>query len=253
MIDSHAHVDFPQFDRDRPEVLERARQAGVVTLVNPGADVSSSRRAVELAERHDWVWAAVGIHPHSAAEWPEAESVLRELVRSLKVVAIGETGLDYYRQFCLPDIQKEALVGHIRLAREVGLPLIVHCREAYADLFPLLERERADEVGGVMHCFGGDRDAAARAIDLGFFLGVAGSVTFPNAQRLREVLPTVPAERLLLETDCPYLAPVPWRGKRNEPAYLVKIAEAVAAARGWGFAEASAATAENARHLFRLP
>lgn len=253
MIDSHAHVDFPQFDRDRPSVLERARQAGVVALVNPGADLDSSRRALALAERHDWVWAAVGIHPHSAGEWQGAAAALKELARSLKVVAIGETGLDYYRQLSPPDVQKEALVGHIRLAREMGLPLILHCREAYADLFPLLEQERADEVGGVMHCFGGDGEAAARALDLGFYLGVAGSVTFPNARTLRDVLRRVPSERLLVETDCPYLAPVPWRGKRNEPAYLVKVIEALAGARGWAIPETAAITAENARQLFRLP
>lgn len=252
MIDSHAHLDFPQFDRDRNQVMERAWTEGLVAVVNPGADLASSRRACDLAARAERVWAAVGIHPHSATEWEREQEEIRRLAARPRVVAVGETGLDYYRMLSPIHVQQEALVGHIHLARELGLPLILHCRDAYQDIMEILRREKAGEIGGVLHCFSGDGEAARRALNMGFHLGFAGPVTFTNAHGLRRVLREVPLERLLVETDCPYLAPEPWRGKRNEPAYVAKVVEAIGAALGIPAAQVAAVTADNARRLFRL-
>jgi len=252
LIDSHAHLDFPQFDRDRGEVMERAWRAGLVAVVNPGADLASSRRACNLAAREERVWAAVGIHPHSATEWEEGKAEIRRLAAGPRVVAIGETGLDYYRMLSPAHVQQEALVGHIHLARELGLPLILHCRDAYPDMMEILRREKAGEVGGVVHCFSGDEEAAHRALNMGFYVGFAGPVTFASAHGLRRVVRGVPLDRLVVETDCPYLAPEPWRGKRNEPALVTKIVEAVARTRGVSPDQVASVTAENARRLFRL-
>lgn len=253
LSDSHAHLDFPQFDRDRAQVMERAWRAGVVAVVNPGADLASSRRACDLAAREERVWAAVGIHPHDAGQWAGAAEEIRRLARGPRVVAIGETGLDYYRMLSPAPVQQEAFAGHIALARELGLPLILHCRDAYPDMMEILRREKAGEVGGVLHCFSGDEEAARRALNMGFHLGFAGPVTFANAHNLRRVLRVVPLDRLLVETDCPYLAPEPWRGKRNEPAFVARVAEAVAQAKGVPPDRLASITTENARRLFRLP
>lgn len=253
LSDSHAHLDFPQFDRDRAQVMERAWRAGVVAVVNPGADLASSRRACDLAAREGRVWAAVGIHPHDAGQWAGAAEEIRRLARGPRVVAIGETGLDYYRMLSPAPVQQEAFAGHIALARELGLPLILHCRDAYPDMMEILRREKAGEVGGVLHCFSGDEEAARRALNMGFHLGFAGPVTFANAHNLRRVLRVVPLDRLLVETDCPYLAPEPWRGKRNEPAFVARVAEAVAQAKGVPPDRLASITTENARRLFRLP
>jgi TatD DNase family protein len=233
--------------------MERAWRAGLVAVVNPGADLASSRRACDLAAREERVWAAVGIHPHDATQWGEAGAEIRRLAQAPRVVAIGETGLDYYRMLSPAHVQQEALVGHIALARELGLPLILHCREAYPDMMEILRREKAGEVGGVLHCFSGDEEAARRALDMGLYLGFAGPVTFASAHSLRRVLRLVPLERILVETDCPYLTPEPWRGKRNEPAFVTRVAEAVALAKGVARDRVASVTTENARRLFRLP
>jgi len=257
LIDSHCHVAEPEFDADRDAVLARAAANGVSTLVCVGATGSAeaNRPAVALAGRAGLpgIVATVGIHPHHASTGDDAAfSVLEGLAAAPGVVAVGETGLDFHYDFSPREAQRAAFVRTIDLARRVVLPLVVHVREAHAEAAELLRVEGAAAVGGVIHCFTGDRDDARRYLDLGFHVSVAGIVTFKNADALRTAVRTVPLDRLLIETDSPYLAPVPHRGRRNEPAWVRVVADAVAAVRGETFDTVAAATAENARRLFRL-
>jgi TatD DNase family protein len=222
MIDTHPHLNEPRFVEDVSVVRDRAREAGVGRLIVVGYDLPSSEDAVRKAERFG-DGAAVGIHPHDAKNaTPEALTQIRDLVLSPRVVAVGETGLDYHYDNSPRETQQDVFRAHIRLAKELGLPLIMHCREAEADLYHLLKEEGA--AGGVVHCFWGSQEDAHRFVDLGYYLGVGGGVTFPKSQELRQTLLTVPRDRILLETDCPYMAPVPHRGKRNEPAYVSHVA-----------------------------
>lgn len=229
LFDTHAHLHDPAFAEDREAVLARARAAGVGTLLTIGTDPESSREAVALAERHGDVYAAVGIHPHDAAR--AAAGALEEiatLARGPRVVAIGEIGLDYFRNLSPVPAQQAALRSQLALARELRKPVLLHCRDAHAELLAVLAEDGLAEAGGIMHCFSGDEAMAARCLELGLLVSLAGPVTYPNARRLVEVARTIPLERLVLETDCPYLPPQPWRGKRNEPAYLVATARRVA-------------------------
>ena len=232
LIDTHCHLDFDQFDADREAVLERAAAAGVTALINPGADMKSSRRAVALAERYDQVFAAVGIHPHKASTLNGAAlDELRQLATHPKVVAIGEIGLDYYRDLSPRPQQQAAFEVQLALAAELHLPVIVHQREAAAQVMAALTgwRGRAqDRPCGVLHAFSGDMAMATNAVALGFCIGVAGPLTFKNARQLPDIVPQIPLDRLLIETDAPYLTPHPHRGQRNEPAYLAWIAQRLA-------------------------
>lgn len=254
LIDSHCHLDFPQFDGDREAVVQRAREAGVQTIINPGADLESSRRAVALAERYPEVYAAVGVHPHDAKTvTDEVLAELRALARHPKVVAIGEIGLDFYRDLSPRDIQRWAFRQQLALAAELGLPVIVHSREAHDDVMAILTEKRGAQTAnpwGVLHAFSGDRTMAERARELGFYLGIAGPVTFRNAHRLQGLVRELPLEALLLETDAPYLTPHPYRGKRNEPARVALVAEAVAELRGVTATAVAQQTAANAQRLF---
>lgn len=253
LVDSHAHVDFRQFDADRDAVLRRAREAGVVQIVNPGADLESSRRAVALAERYDEIFAAVGVHPHDAVTLTdEALAALAQLADSPHVVAIGEIGLDYYRDLSPREQQRQAFSQQLALARRLGLPVIVHIRDAHEDAMRILEREAAG-MRGVLHCFSGDLGVAQRAIALGWYISVAGPLTYPNAHRLRGVVSQLPLERLLVETDCPYLSPQPRRGKRNEPAHVSWVAEQLAECLGLPLERVAEVTTSNTRELFDLP
>lgn len=256
LCDSHCHVAEPAFDADRDVVLERAAEQGVTTLVCIGGDPSvSSARAVALAGRHGAVdiFASVGVHPHDARLADDAVFArLEALAADPGVVAIGETGLDYYYDHSPRPSQREAFVRSIALARARRLPLVVHVRDAHDEAADILRAERATDFGGVIHCFTGNRDDAHRYVALGFHVSVAGIVTFKNAEALREAVRSVPRERLLVETDAPFLAPVPHRGRRNEPAWVRVVAEAVAAVRGEPFVELAAATTANARRLFQL-
>ena len=255
LFDTHAHLHLPEFDADRAEVLARARTAGVHGFLTVGIDAEDSAKAVALAEAAPDVWAAVGIHPHEAAGADEAalETVRRLALGSARVVAIGETGLDYYRNLSPRSAQLEAFRRQLALARELGRPVVVHCREAHADVLGMLREERVGEVGGIMHCFSGDAAAARSCLDLGLGISLAGPVTYPNARKLPEVVRAVPLEWLLVETDCPFLPPQPYRGKRNEPAWMVHTAGQVAAFKGVSFAELTVRLTENARRLLRLP
>lgn len=252
-VDSHAHLDDDEFKEDLDLVLGRAIEAGVERIIIPGSDLDSSRRARELAHSHVGIFFSPGIHPHSASSFSEsALEELRELARHPLAVAIGETGLDYHYEYSPRDEQKESLRLHIGLAREMRKPLILHCREALEDLLRVLEGERADTIGGVVHCFPGDAGWAKRFLGIGLYLGITGVVTFPKSVKMKEVARSMPLESLLLETDAPCLAPVPRRGKRNEPAFIPMIAAEIAGLRGLSLEEVGLVTTRNARRCFGL-
>lgn len=255
LIDSHCHLDQSQFDGDRQAVVERAKEGGVVCVINPGVDVPSSGAAVLLAQRYTSVRAAVGVHPHDAKTLDAAAlDELKRLARSPSIVAIGEIGLDFYRDLSPRDVQRWAFQTQLELAADLGLPVIVHDREAHDDVLAILKDWHAQQLraAGVLHSFSGDTALAERALTLGFYIGVSGPVTFQNAHRLREVVRSVPIERLLIETDAPYLTPHPYRGRRNEPTYVRLVAQAVAEVRGLTLEEVAAQTGANASALFGL-
>jgi TatD DNase family protein len=256
LIDTHCHLDFTQFDGDRERVWQRALAAGVAVLINPGADLESSRRAVRLAERNERVFAAVGVHPHAAATLDDAAlDELRQLAAHPRVVAIGEIGLDYYRDLSPRVQQQMALTKQLELATEMHLPIIVHQREAADDVMAALRRWRSiaiDRPRGVLHAFSGNLAMAREAIQLGFCIGVAGPVTFQNARQLPEVISRLPVDSLVVETDAPYLTPHPHRGQRNEPAYLPLVVHRVAELVSQPPEMAAAQLTATARRLFRL-
>lgn len=250
VIDSHAHLDFPEFDADREAVIARARAAGMVAILNVGADLASSRASVALAEQYDFIYAAVGVHPHDARTLsPSGLEALRALARHPRVVAIGEIGLDYYRDLSPRPVQRQAFAEQLALAAELGLPVVIHSREALDDTLSIL---RGWTGGGVLHSYSGGPERLEEVLAMGFSIGISGPVTFANAHRLRAVAAMVPPDRLLIETDCPYLTPEPYRGRRNEPAYVWYVAGAVARARGMTAEEVARLAAENAARLFGL-
>lgn len=258
LVDSHTHLDFPEFDADREEVIKRAWGANIRLIVNVGTDVGSSMESISLAEKYHFIYASVGLHPHDAHLLDEKTGqALKELANHRKVVAIGETGLDYYRNLSPKDAQRKAFAFHLELARELGKPLIIHSREAHQETLNFLKDFVRDPGKllppyGVMHCFSGSLEMAKEAINLGFFISVAGPLTFQNARKLPVIVREIPLDWLLIETDCPYLAPHPYRGKRNEPAYVRFIAEAVAEIKGLSVEEVGQKMMENARRIFRL-
>jgi TatD DNase family protein len=253
MIDSHAHLYFDRFDEDRDEVIARARQAGVTDVINIGIDVPTSRQALELAARHAGFHATVGLHPTTPVDDLDAAlDALRELIAAgPRVVAIGEIGLDYHWDTVPPERQKEKLRRQLDLARATRLPVVFHCRDALEDLFEILETEPALPEG-VFHCFAGGENDVGRALRLGFHVSFAGNVTYKNAADLRAAAARVPAERLLLETDAPFLAPQPRRGRRNEPAYLPFTRDCLAEVLGRTPQELEALATATTRRLFQL-
>lgn len=254
LVDTHAHLVDERYDRDRKEVLERARSAGVAAIVNVGYNLDSSRSSVALAQDYDFVFAAVGVHPHDAARAPAGYlDELLGLAGRGKVVAIGETGLDYFRNLSPREEQKRVFREHLALAKELDLPVIIHDREAHGDLLAVLQKDGPGRAGGVLHCFSGSWEMASVCLEMGFYISVAGVVTYPQSARLREIVARLPLERLLVETDCPYLTPAPWRGRRNEPACVRRVVECIADLRGMPPGELALITAQNARTLFRLP
>jgi len=253
LFDTHAHLHFPEFAGDLDAVLARARAAGVRGMVTIGTDVPTSRAAAALAEREPDVWAAVGIHPHEAADADEGGlAEIERLASAPRVVAIGETGLDFFRDRAPRSAQTRAFAAQVALARRLGKPVLVHCRDAHAATLALLAADGPLERGGIMHCFSGDVTVARRCIEFGLLVSLAGPVTYPKPGALPEVARTIPADRLVVETDCPFLPPQPYRGKRNEPAYLAITAARVAELRGEPLADLAARMSENARVLFRL-
>jgi TatD DNase family protein len=253
LFDTHAHLHFPEFAGDLDAVLARARAAGVRRMVTIGTDVATSRAAAALAAREPDVWAAVGIHPHEAADADEAAlTEIESLASAPGVVAIGETGLDFFRDRSPREAQTRAFTAQVALARRLGKPVLVHCRDAHAETLALLAADGPLERGGIMHCFSGDVALARRCIELGLLVSLAGPVTYPKPGALPDVARAIPADRLVVETDCPFLPPQPYRGQRNEPAYLAITAARVAELRGEPLADLARRMSENARALFRL-
>ncbi|WP_428261860.1 TatD family hydrolase [Haliangium sp.] len=260
-IDSHAHIDADDYDRDRDEVLARARAAGVHEIICVGAagDLATARRTVALAEREPGLYATVGVHPHDVAKMqPDWWPALRELATaSPAVVGIGETGLDYYYDHSPRALQRDAFARFLALARELSLPIVCHIRDAHDDARAILREHWLDagagDLGCVIHCFTGTPTDAAAYAEMGMYVSFSGIVTFKRSDELRAAVPEVPHDRLLIETDCPYLAPVPRRGKRNEPAFVAHTAEVVARAADMPLAELAAVTVANTRRLFHLP
>ncbi|MFH1502254.1 MAG: TatD family hydrolase [Candidatus Eisenbacteria bacterium] len=262
LSDTHAHLNLKDYSRDREEVIARARAAGIGLLVNVGFSVQTSRESIELADSHDFIYASVGVHPHDASDLTEsALRNLRSMADHPRVVAVGETGLDYYRDLSPREAQREAFRAQIRLAREVGLPLIIHNRDALDDVISIIDEERASEVGGVMHCFPGDAAYADEVVARGFHVGIGGPVTYGRSGRLADVAREVPAPRLLIETDAPWLTPEPHRGlarkhgkrPRNEPAFVADVAATIAGIRGVGVDDVVRGTTGNAMKLFGIP
>lgn len=255
-IDSHCHIDGPEYDADREEVIARAREAGVTTMLNVGTGDphgGAFGRAVHLAEAHPEIYAAVGVHPHDAKLFDDAaEKRLVGLVReSKRVIAWGEIGLDYHYDHSPRDVQREVFRRQLSLARGLNLPIIIHSREADEDTTTILrEKLSGYERAGVLHCFGGSLQMALDVIDLGFYVSFAGNLTFKKAEDLRDIARQLPLERLMVETDCPYLTPVPFRGKRNEPARVVETAACLAALHDMDVSELARIASENFERLF---
>ena len=260
LVDTHAHLDFPQFDADRQIAIERALAAGVKVIVNVGTDLESSRRAVALAEQNKTVYAAVGIHPHGAKRLNgTALAELRDLAQNPKVVAVGEVGLDFYRNLSPPNTQRRAFQAQLAWAAKMSKPVIIHDRDAHDEVMELLAAWAVGLRGsqlsgrlGVLHTFSGDLSMAQRAIDLGFYISISGPVTYKNSRQLPGIVRALPLDRLLVETDCPFLAPEPYRGKRNEPAHTRLVAERIAELKGVSFDDLARATTANAQRLFEL-
>lgn len=258
-IDSHCHIDGEQFDEDRDEVVARARDAGVAAMLCVGTGDPHSgeiAKAVEVAERYDGVYASVGVHPHDAKLYDDAaEEHLIELTKSEKVIAWGEIGLDYYYDHSPRDVQRDVFQRQIRTAKSLGLPVIIHSRDADDETVEILTEEfaeRSANAPGVMHCFGGTAEKAKALMDVGFYISFAGNVTFKKAENLRDAARVVPLERLLIETDCPFLTPVPFRGKRNEPSFVVHTAAFLADLYSVSVATIAERTTANFHSLFGL-
>ena len=250
LIDSHTHIQLEQFEPDRHDVLQRAELAGVGQLLVIGFDLKTSQHAVELAMKTENLWATVGMHPHDAKDLTNVTmDTFRQLAGGAKVIALGEMGLDYYRDLSPRAIQKTAFEQQLDLAEELDMPIIVHNREAYHDILPIL-RSRKGRVFGVLHCFSGDIDTMKQTLDIGFHIGIGGPVTYKKSDALQAVAKEVPADRLLIETDCPWLAPQFRRGERNEPSYIISVVERIAELRGTSIEEIGRITTENFVALF---
>lgn len=257
MIDTHCHLEMDAFDNDREDVIKRAREAGLEAIITIGSDFEGCKGAVELASKYDFIYATVGIHPHDAKDF--TEEIFNQIKRWAKgegqkakgkIVAIGEIGLDYHYDHSPRDIQKDVFKKQLYYAREINLPVIIHSREAKKDTLKILEESGVTK--GVMHCFSGDMEMAERMMSLGFYISIAGPVTFKNAAKLREIAKAIPDDYLLIETDAPYLTPEPLRGKRNEPAFVVHTAKFIAELRGISYEDIDRITTVNAKRLFGI-
>jgi len=256
LIDSHAHIDFPQFAEDRDAMLHRAREAGVQALLAIGTGPGPAKldAALPYAEQHDWIYTSIGIHPHEAKEaTPQHFDQLARLARHAKVIAWGEIGLDYFYDHSPRDVQARVFGLQMELAHTARLPVIIHCRDAWDDCLDMLaEHWKPTGLGGILHCFTGALDHARRGLDMGFLISFAGNSTYPKAQNIRDVAKELPLENILIETDAPFLAPQPYRGKRNEPAYVSEVAKTLANVRNLPPEEIAATTASNFRRFFGI-
>lgn len=253
LFDSHAHLNAEQFDDDREEVLHRAREMGVSRILNIGYNRETIPSSLQLAEKYDYIYSTVGWHPQDAKDYHEADyEWLKSLAGHPKVVAIGEIGLDYYWDTSPKEVQDQVFREQIRLAKEVNLPIIIHDRDAHEDVLKILKEEKAWEVGGIMHAFSGSLEMAKACIEMNFYISFGGPLTFKNARRPKEVAQGIPLERILIETDSPYLTPHPYRGKRNESGYVRYIAEVLAELRGVTFEEIADITFRNTIQALRI-
>ena len=254
LIDTHAHLDMEDFDKDRDQVLERALQGGISHIITIGIDFSSSLKALQLANKYDFVFSTIGYHPHNATDVdPQALKELGRLASEPKTVAWGEIGLDFYRRYSPPNRQIKVFEEQLEMAIHYDLPVIIHVREAYDEVLTTLKKMDRGKLRGVIHCFSGDYDLASAFMELGYFISIPGTVTYKNALQVKDVASRIPLESLLLETDAPFLTPVPKRGKRNEPFFVTYTAQEIAQLRGIGFQELAHQTSENAKKLFNLP
>lgn len=254
LFDSHAHLNDERFDEDRDELINSLKEKSVDLVVNPGADIETSKSAVELSKKYDFIYAAVGVHPHDVSDLDDtAINTLRKLaIENKKVVAIGEIGLDYYYDYSPRDSQKEWFKKQILLANELELPIIIHDRDAHADTFDIIKEYKSDEIGCVLHCFSGSVELAREYIKLGCYISIPGTVTFKNSRKVREVAREIPLDRLFIETDSPYMAPEPHRGKRNDPSLVAFVADKIAQEKGISYEEVCDKTMENAKKFFEI-
>ena len=253
LIDSHAHLEMPEFKKDLEGVIRRAMESGVEYIFTVGTEEKDWRRALEIANTHPSIYAILGIHPHNAKEIDDQTyPLLKDLCKNKKVKAYGEIGLDFFRNLSPRDIQLKRFREQIELAKELGLPIVVHDREAHQETMEILKSEKAEKCGGIIHCFSGDYEMAKVCIDMGFYISIPGSITFKNAESFREIVKRVPLDSLLVETDAPFLTPEPFRGKRNEPSYVRYTAQKVAEIKKVSFDKVAEVTTENALRVYRL-
>lgn len=253
LFDTHVHLNARQFEEDREEVIQRAKEEGVEYMVVVGFDRETIPLAIEIAESHNNIYAAVGWHPVDAIDMEDTDlDWIEELSSHPKVVALGEMGLDYHWDKSPADVQKEVFRKQIQLAKKVNMPIIIHNREATQDIVDILKEEKAEEVGGIMHCYSGSVEIAEACVKMNFMISLGGPVTFKNAKRPKEVAEAIDLDHLLVETDCPFLAPHPNRGKRNEPAYVKLVAEQIAELKGVSLEEVSEKTTRNALKFFNI-
>ncbi|MBQ7775510.1 MAG: TatD family hydrolase [Lachnospiraceae bacterium] len=252
IIDTHAHYDDKAFEEDRAEVLASMAEQGIGRIVNIGSSLGACRRTIALMEQYDFIYGALGVHPTDSGELTEADiEWLREMCALEKCVAVGEIGLDYYWDEPERDIQKKWFVRQLALAKEVKLPVVIHSRDAAQDTVDIMKAEHAEEIGGVIHCYSYSKELAKTFLDMGFFIGVGGVVTFNNGKKLKEVVDYAPLDRIVIETDCPYLAPVPFRGKRNDSRKLPYVIEQIAEIKGISKEEVEETTCRNAFELYK--
>ena len=253
LIDSHAHLEMPEFKKDLEAVIQRAEESGVEYIFTVGTEKKDWKKALEIANSHPSIYAILGVHPHNAKEIDdETYPVLEELCQNEKVKAFGEIGLDFFRNLSPRDIQLKRFREQIGLAKELGLPIVVHDREAHQETMEILKSEKAEECGGIIHCFSGNYEMAKVCIEMGFYISIPGSITFKSAEGFREIVKKIPLESLLVETDAPFLTPEPFRGKRNEPSYVRYTAQRVAELKNISFEKVVEVTTENALRVYKL-
>lgn len=253
-IDTHAHLTFPEFQLDLPDVIKRAKAAGVEAIINIALDDEAIAKSVALSEEYpEYLFLAAGLHPQEASQWNDGSyRKYRELALKHKLVAVGETGLDYHYQLSPIEQQKEAFRRFLQLAQELNLPAVIHSRDAAQDTLTIMREENRGKLKGVLHCFAGDMALGQGALDMGLYLSFTGNITFPKAEIIREAARSVPLDRILIETDCPFLAPQAFRGTRNEPAYVVSVAKKIAELKGLTAEELASQTTKNAKALFNI-
>ncbi len=253
LVDSHVHLDDTRFDRDRDQLIQSFNKDGIAYVLHAAYDLNSSIKAVNASEQHSKVFASVGYHPHNAKEVTEDSlSIIEALAKKKKVVAIGEIGLDYHYNHSPKEVQRKWFVEQMRLAKKLDMPFIVHDREAHGEIYELIQSEYNTSMRGIMHCYSGNVELAKSFIKMGFLISLAGPVTFKNARKAKEVAKEIPLEHLLVETDAPYLTPVPFRGKRNEPAYVCYVAQEIADLKGLSFEKVAEITTNNFKKMFEI-